>query len=201
MSYELVALNALPRGTSYLEVVNHIATLMNHRPALIIPFAFIDTVGEIRDAAYPHTPLKPWLVVDAGGLGVPVIEQMTQRGLRPRPLILTSATSPGETAAGVLTAPKRDVISTLRVCMENGSFTYGPLKLRAAFERQLENFMRVTKDSGADLYEARSGREDFVLSVSMGMWYAAHQLRQIQMLGQDLEDANAAHQTVLLASK
>ncbi|ADK81902.1 phage terminase large subunit family protein [Sediminispirochaeta smaragdinae] len=114
------------------------------------------------------------LLVDATGVGLPVVEMMREDLLLPIPIIITGGNSISEQNGG-FHIPKRFLVAALQ-----GLFETGRLKIAsgigclAEFMHEIENFRVKITQSGNDTYEAwrESDHDDLVISVAMGAWYA-----------------------------
>ena len=143
-----------PLGTSYVEIVEEIRRLM-YLPALR---------GQSQ------------LVLDATGVGRPVLDLFRQAGMGCRPVGISihggDAVTPDRAISGYR-VPKRDIVSNLEVRFElgqvkiNRSLPYADLLLK-----ELQNFRRHIAESGHDSYGAgRSGaHDDLVLALGIAIW-------------------------------
>jgi hypothetical protein len=120
------------------------------------------------------------LVVDATGVGLPVVEMMREERLHPIPIIITGGNTVTE-ADGGFHLPKRHMISTLQ-----GLFESGRLKISKGINHleelldEISNFrVKITK-AGNDTYEAwrETDHDDMVMSVAMATWYARRESPQ-----------------------
>jgi hypothetical protein len=119
------------------------------------------------------------LLVDATGVGLPVVDMMVDDGLNPVPILITGGSTITEKDGGYH-IPKRFLVSALQ-----GLFETGRLKISAGIEN-FEEFMhelthfkvKITK-AGNDTYEAwrESDHDDLVISVAMGSWFAQRESR------------------------
>jgi hypothetical protein len=133
--------------------------------------AIVDRVKEIL--AQPQLR-ECVLVVDATGVGAPVVDMMRVEGLHPVPIYITGGNAVSRTKEG-FHVPKRDLASTLQslVQTERMKIANG-LKEGPAFVREMLAFrVKINIATGHDSYEAlREGdHDDLVLSVAMPCWY------------------------------
>ncbi len=142
-----------PLGTPYTEVVERVKTIMN------IP----KIVGETQ------------LIVDATGVGLPVIDMMRQAGLSPVGIWIT----PGESVSRVdygYKVPKRDIATALQIVYQSRRIgIVKSLELTPVLVNELQNFrVKIKESTGHDQYEAwRSGQhDDIVLAQGILIWYA-----------------------------
>jgi len=150
--YRLMYLEQPPLKTSYVSVVERVLTLLKH-PSLLN---------------------RATLLVDATGVGGPVIDLMRDRGLVPIGITLTSGQNANENAHGY-TVPKKDIVSILQVLLETERFEYtSKLRLSGEFEKQMEGFRVKLNQRGAASYGADTEgiHDDLVISVALPVWYA-----------------------------
>lgn len=141
-------------GTSYPEVVERVAA-MRAMPPL--------SVGRSE------------LVVDETGVGRPVVDMLTQAGQRPTPVTITGGfTVKYDDGDRSYTVPKRDLVSTMSVLLEQRRLLIPPsLPLADLLTRELAAFKRTVTPAGSDSYAAgREGaHDDLVLAVALAAWY------------------------------
>jgi hypothetical protein len=117
------------------------------------------------------------LVVDATGVGRGVVDLFRQSGLSPVPITITGGTSMGQDPDGGFRVPKRDLIGSAQVSLQNGQLRIAEgLALSEVLKKELENFrLKINVATGHDSYEAwREGdHDDLVLSTSLATWYRA----------------------------
>lgn len=150
--YKLRHLERLPLGTSYIQVVERIKKMQ----------------------AADSLKGKSTLIVDATGVGAPVIDMMRGSGLWPIAITITG----GDTAhkeGNNYRVPKRDLISNMQVLFQNGGLKIAEgLSHASIFVQELLNFkVKINVKTAHDSYEAwREGvHDDLVLSVSLACWY------------------------------
>jgi hypothetical protein len=114
------------------------------------------------------------LVVDATGVGAPVIEFLWRAGLRATPVLITA----GETATiderGWWHTPKRDLVSSLAIALESGALQIAhELRYSQELRRELANFRAKISLSGNDTYSPwREGtHDDLVLATALAVWH------------------------------
>lgn len=141
------------------------------------------------------------LVVDATGVGRPVVEMLRDAGLPP-PVVaitITGGDTASQVAADEYRVPKRDLAGDLAVLLQPptsadmpvaSDFTMAPtarlrfargLRLERVMRAELANFKVKITLSGHDQYEAgpagewREGEhDDLVLALALPIWYARH---------------------------
>jgi len=114
------------------------------------------------------------LVCDATGVGAPVIDLFRQRGLSPVAVTITGGTVVNRGDDGAYTVPKRDLISSVAVLLEQRRLRISErLPEARTLVKELQGFQRRVSRAGNEQYEAwREGtHDDLVLSVSLAAWY------------------------------
>lgn len=150
--YQVRALDRAPLGTPYPVISRSVATMFR-RP----PFRGRGT-----------------LVVDATGVGRPVVDSLRQAGLSPIAVTITggSEVSGGRRSYRV---PKNDLVSNLLLLFQQGRIKVArSLHHAETLMAELEAMrMRITA-SGNDQYGAygEGEHDDLVLALALGVWYA-----------------------------
>ena len=158
----------VPLGTTYPEVVARVGRVM-------------------RSAALAKG--RRHLVVDATGVGQPVVDLLEQEDLPCKiwPVTITGGVSEGLSKT-TYRVPKRDLIIGLQVRLQAGELQIAAgLKEGAALARELGD-MRVQMSSGGrEKYGARSGEhDDLVLAVALACW-GVSKLEETGMVGERRE--------------
>lgn len=144
--YDLRHLERPDLGTPYPVVVNRIAEIVEDR-----------RLGENKN-----------LVVDATGVGRPVVDMMQEKGLRPYAMTITASTTEYDKVA------KRDLVSTLQVVLQTSRLKIAEgLPLAPVLVKELVNFKAKISNTGHDSYEAwRDGvHDDLVLATALAVWH------------------------------
>jgi len=139
-------------GTPYPKVVDEVCAMME-RPEL----------GE-----------EPVLVIDATGVGAPVVDMFEERGTNIVPVSIHGGKTVN-TQGGGYNVPKRDLISNLQVMFQEKTLKVSAkLDTREIFVHELMNFKVKINDRGHDSYESwREGiHDDLVLCVAIACWLA-----------------------------
>ena len=142
-----------PLGTPYHSVADDVCAL------------------ERRAPLYSSWPL----IADSTGVGRAVVEILRQRGLK-CPLIEASvhggkAVTGDGSSVGI---PKRDLVASLVVALEDGSLKIAPALPEAAqLRRELVGFRQKLTGKGNDSFEAMSERthDDLVNALALAVWY------------------------------
>lgn len=143
-------------GTSYPAIVDRVQVLMRS--------------PELRGQAA--------LVVDATGVGRPVVDLFRKAKLRPVAITITGGNEVTSVSGG-FNVPKRDLITTLQVLFQSGDLKVASrLPLAQVLVQELLSFkVRIDVKTAHDSYEAwREGiHDDLVLAVALAAWYGKRQ--------------------------
>lgn len=161
--FHLRYLERLKLGTPYPEVARYVTDLLKT----------------------PELAGKTFCVVDATGVGRPVVDMLREAEIKPLAAVTITG---GDTVSRVETGryfepeyrvPKRDLVSTIQVLLQNDRLKIAEgLPLAQILVRELQNFrVKISIATGHDSYEAwREGdHDDLVLAVAMACWYAKTQ--------------------------
>ena len=145
------------------------------RPDLGTPYP--DVVDRVRGICEnPVISRDHTLIVDATGVGRPVIDLMRREGLQPVPILITGGYKVAhDQITGEYSVPKRDLAFALQVVFQAQRIKIADgLQLADVLSLELQNFrMKIDRKTSHDSYEAwREGEhDDIVLSVAMAIWY------------------------------
>jgi hypothetical protein len=148
----------------------------------------------------------PVLVVDATGVGRPVVDMLRHRLIQdlegtdvmvtPCWITLTGGSSVTRATNGFLNVPKRDLVSAALVLMQNQQLKIADaLALKDTLVKELLAFrVKINISTAHDSYEAwREGdHDDLVLSVAMPCWSGERFLKKedsIPLPGEAVQDA------------
>ena len=152
--YEIRHLQRLKLGTSYPDVVAIVGRLLNSLPARRNP---------------------PTLIVDATGVGRPVVDLMRKSGLRPVAVSITGGAQENSNGNFAHSIPKRNLISALQIVFQSRRLKVARgLADAETLVTELLNFKVKISLAGHDSYEAwrESIHDDLVLSASLAVWWA-----------------------------
>jgi hypothetical protein len=144
----------LPLGTSYPAVVARVKQVMESR----------SLAGG-----------KKYLVVDATGVGRPVVDLLEAAGLPCKVMAVTITGGAAEgMAKGAHRVPKRDLIVGLQVMFQAGELEIANgLREGAALVKELSEMRVQMTTAGREKFGAKSGsHDDLVLAVSLACWAA-----------------------------
>jgi hypothetical protein len=164
----------LQQKTTTLFHVRHL-----ERPPLGTPYPDIVTRVEalVRSAPLQHAPTA--LVVDATGVGRPVVDLFRQAKLNPRPITITGGDTE-QYADGGWRVPKRNLVSTLQVALQANRLRVAKgLPEAAVLVDELLNFKVKITVAAHDTYEAwREGQhDDLVLATALALWWGEQRSR------------------------
>lgn len=116
------------------------------------------------------------VLVDATGVGKPVVDMMRKRGIKLVPIVITGGiTETFDTALGGWRLPKRNLVSSLQIMLQDGQLKLArDMDFAPKLIDELLKFKIKVTAKGNDTYEAwREGdHDDLVLSLAMSVWYA-----------------------------
>lgn len=157
--------------------------------------AIIESVQTV--VSQPPLPSNTVLLVDATGVGRPVVDMLKQAKL---PVKLVPITITGGSIVvrdrGHFHVPKRDLASATKILLDSQRLKVSTaLPQYALLVKELEAFrVKINVKTAHDSYEAwREGdHDDLVLSVAMCAWYAE---RGYKRMFEDETDPEAAQET------
>ena len=118
---------------------------------------------------------EPELLVDATGVGRPVVDLFKERGLSYKAITITGGNKVTGIAGGY-GVPKRDLVGALEVPFHSGRLKIAAgLHLWETLRTELQTFRRkVSLTTGMDTYEhwRESDHDDLVLAAALACWGA-----------------------------
>lgn len=153
---------------------DHYSLVGLQRPALRTPYPeIVGAVGKVT--AHPKlVEGGSQLIVDATGVGRPVVDMMRVSALEPVPVTITGGAQVTQTE-GFWHVPKRVLVSTMAIVLQTGRLHIRKaLPLGATLQREMLAFkVKVNTRTGNDSYEAwRDGEhDDLVLAVALALWW------------------------------
>lgn len=131
---------------------------------------------------YPPGHYKPaydnevTLIVDATGVGKPILDALKQAGLRPHGVMITAGDTETRTP-GITRVPKRILVSRLQIVLEGGRLKIArELPLASTLLEEFKGFKAKITLSGHDTYGNDVGQwreaehDDMVLATSLITW-------------------------------
>jgi hypothetical protein len=150
-TFQIGHLERLPLGTSYPAQVERVKELVTHLKG-----------DRVR------------LVVDATGVGRPVVDLMRKEGLEPVPVVITAGDSESF-ADGFHRVPKRNLVSTGQVLLQSGRIKiHSSLPLADTLTKELLAFKVTISAKGNDTYGndwRENPHDDLVLSTLLAAYW------------------------------
>ena len=152
--WNLTHVERLALGTSYQEVARHIEDLIRE----------IKTVGPVT------------LIVDATGVGRPVIDSLKEGGLNPVAVTVTGGLNVSYDPSSGWRVPKRDLVSAAKVMLGKKELKIASdLPYKDTLITELQNYhVKINLASGHDTYEAwrENIHDDLVFSLCLCCYWA-----------------------------
>jgi hypothetical protein len=172
--YQLRHVERFELGTPYPEITQRVASLMA-QDALTLTTKEKSRRGKTIETKRAEVP--PTLVVDATGVGRPVVDMLRDQGLAPISIWITGGDS--VTSDGMeYRVPKRELASTVQALLQAGRLKFAQnLPLRDVLVDELQKFRaKINLDTGEASFEHWRERDtdDVVLSLACGLWHAEH---------------------------
>ncbi|MCS4172067.1 hypothetical protein GGQ05_003559 [Salinibacter ruber] len=155
--YAVVWIERFDLGTPYPEVVRRTAAIQRA----------------------PETGESPPLVMDATGIGAPVVDAFHEEGLRPVEIVFTSGdsvTQDGDTYR----VPKQDLATTVQTLLQSDRLTIAEdLDQAGQLAREMKQFRVKVTPSGHARFEhaSETDTDDILLSLACATWYGERQSR------------------------
>jgi hypothetical protein len=151
-----------------------------------------DTVKIVNDEQLTKNVQKPpLLAIDSTGVGAPVADLFRRAKMNAQiAAIYITSGSEVNRDGDVLKIPKRILVSTVAIALQNGTLRLSKkLHLLATLTNELENFKAKITDAGNDTFGAgadwRTGNnDDLVLSLAMALWTAANERQPARFFSQ-----------------
>jgi len=134
-----------------------------------------DTARMMNSRQMQQAGGKPTLAVDATGLGAPIVDLLKSERMSAT-LIPIQITGGFDVTSenGVTRVPKRDLVSTTQVALQNERLKIVPaLPDAPTLLAELQNFQMKISENAHDIYGGREGaHDDLVLAVALALWTA-----------------------------
>lgn len=156
--YGVVGIRRFDLGTPYPEVVRRVAAVQR-----------ASQTGE-------DVPL----VMDATGIGAPVVDQFKEEGLDPVEILFTGGNEVTKTK-GRYAVPKKDLATTVQAILQAGRLQIlEDLKYADQLTKEMRNFRVKISDSGHARFEhaTESKGDDVLLSLACALWYTEYRERK-----------------------
>ena len=170
-----------PLGTTYPAVVKRVKALMAEPHLRGAPrvdeWKMVGISGNIIGSSKRTTPGGPALVVDATGVGRPVVDMLIAEKLDPIAVTITGGDAVAYDRGWKV--PKRDLVGVMAVLLQTGRFAVSnALPLAPVLMQELLAFrVKIDVLTAHDSYGAwREGaHDDIVLACAVACWYAERQ--------------------------
>jgi hypothetical protein len=148
------------------------------------PSIVADVCEMINGLKPERTKCKPFLAIDATGVGAPVVDLFKRERINAQlvPVQIIGGTNVSE-ENGMTRVPKRDLVSVVQVGLQNRKLKIAEsLQLAETLNRELQNFTVKITDAANDVYGAwREGtHDDLVLAVALAVWKANQPIHRKQ---------------------
>jgi hypothetical protein len=144
-AFHLRHIERLPLDTPYTSVVKRIEALVDSIPACQI-------------------------VLDATGVGRPVLDSLRAAGIEPLAVSITAGRK-SRYENGMYYLPKRELVRALITALENGKLQIASgLPLANVFLDEVSDFKRTVSAKGYVSYEAANGHDDLVIAAALAVW-------------------------------
>jgi len=142
-----------------------------------VPYpVIVDRVAAILRA--PELADYARLVVDATGVGAPIVDLFVRAGLAPVAIHIHGGDTVTRDGGSRYHVPKRDLIMELRALFDTARLRIAAaLPLASALAEELRTVrMRIDPRTGHDSYAAwrETEHDDLTLSVALAAWYGEH---------------------------
>jgi hypothetical protein len=122
----------------------------------------------------------PELVVDATGVGKPVLDAMRAAGLNPMAVTITGGSDAIKRASNDWRVPKRDLASVMQMTLQSGRLKVAEaMELTPLLRTELESFkvkVNVVADDGFEAWREQK-HDDLVLGAAVSVWAAEERRR------------------------
>ena len=151
-SYSVVWIDRFDLGTSYTDVVRRAAAAQRA----------------------PETGDDPALVMDATGIGAPVVDQFHDEGLAPVEILFTGGNDVAKDGR-TYKVPKADLATTVQTLLQASRLTIAEgLDHAAQLAKEMKRFRVKYTSAGNARFEhaTESDSDDVLLSMACALWYA-----------------------------
>jgi len=181
MRHDHTALNVVERSETLgerdpvtYEHVKAVALRLRHVERIPLATEYVQVVRRVAEVMRRLGAEGPaHLIVDATGVGTPVVELLRRAGMGCRlwPVSITGGPAEGY-GDGYYRVPKRDLIVGLQVRLQEGELQIAAgLREGAALMRELGEMRVSTTGAGREKYGAKAGEhDDLVLAVALACW-------------------------------
>jgi hypothetical protein len=158
--YRLRFIKRFPLRTSYQEIMDFVIRILKSQEFKVHPSA---------------------LIVDATGVGAPVVDMFKRAKVRPIAVTITGGFEVTRVSGREYRVPKRDLVSTLRLLFDDGRLEIAEgLPEAKVLVDELLNFRLKVSAAGHDTYEPwREGEhDDLVFATALAAWYGENRIKR-----------------------
>ena len=123
------------------------------------------------------------LILDATGVGRPVVDMFRAAGLKPVPVTITGGEAVTRTDDGYWHVPKRDLVGAVQVLLQSARLKFAAeLPLVQTLTQELLNFkVKISAQTAHDSYGSwrENEHDDLVLAVALAAWYAGRKPQRV----------------------
>jgi hypothetical protein len=121
----------------------------------------------------PLADLSTALLVDAGGVGLAVLDLMRQEGLRPWSIVATGGDRVNQPSPEDIRCPKRELVAAAQIALAEGRLRIAAgLEHAPTLTQELQNYRVSISVAGHDSYAAREGQhDDLVYAAAQLCWF------------------------------
>jgi hypothetical protein len=151
---------------------------VRHIERMQLGMTYPDIVDRVK-ALYNHPVLRgsSYLVVDATGVGVAVVDMMSQANLFPVAVTITAGHDVAVDEYQRFSVPKRDLVTNLQVLLQSNRLRIAKeLHMASDLTKELANFEVSISTTGKDSYGVwrNSQHDDLVLATALAAWYSVY---------------------------
>ena len=153
------------------ELERRLRFVLRHVETFPLGTHYFEIVRRIRSLIQGDGPSKT-LVVDASGVGAPIVEafRAARLGASLIPITITGSGHPHPDPHGGYLVPRRDLISNLRIMMERGLLKIPPAI--HAKEALIEELIHLKDDQG-------NHHDDLALSLTLAAWQSTRGINHL----------------------
>ncbi len=177
-SYSVVHLERLALGLSYVAVPERLRSLEDR-----LRQRWVDLAWQEREHAARLDDAPIDLVMDATGVGRPVLDLFRDVGFDPLGVTITSGDTVTRVSSREYRVPKRHLVSVTQALLQSGRVKAAPaLADWPVLKGELANFKAKISLAGHDSYgagddwrqESQESHDDLVLALALGIWWGEY---------------------------
>jgi hypothetical protein len=114
------------------------------------------------------------LVIDATGVGRPIVDYLRREKLKPIPITITAGFQTTN-VDGEFHVPKTELVTALQIIFQSGRLKIAKdIDIAQLLVKELHNFRQKVSQRGRATFEAarESEHDDLVISLAMAIWYS-----------------------------